>query len=234
MISPSNFGCEQARELLDDFRRNSIEPHLRVMLTEHLESCSECAAELQSRERLAKILADCLPAENQPDFSKLPSAVRLAIESGAGGSASRERKNARRLSLMLACAAVAVVGIAIMQTHIAPPEAGVSVASAPVVVSAPAADAAATDGQAMKMRPTGATPAVISERKLSREAAASATAPAAPQMRTSAVGRNYRMAGFSAPATTVVADEETSAARTLSGVAPVTSDTATSGGQTSR
>lgn len=114
MISSKNFDCAQVMDLLDDYRRNSIDPHLRVLIAEHLSSCEACAAELQMRETMADAMQTTLPQSGAPKH--LPSAVRRTIASQpstqrAGGRSSQ------LLPWMLAAAVVITVGVAMLQVR---------------------------------------------------------------------------------------------------------------------
>lgn len=112
MISSHNFDCGDVKELLDDFRRNEIEPHLRVLISEHLESCDACATELRTREAIAEAMRNALPPVDIPNH--LPSNVRRAIASQRTPQ-SANRRNAQLLPLMLAAAVVVTAGIAMLQ-----------------------------------------------------------------------------------------------------------------------
>ena len=117
MLTPFNFTCQDALEHLDDYRRNSIEPHLRVMLSEHLATCEGCAGELQFRDSMARHLQMALPHESPTP--QLPVSVKRAIRQMS--DPSRENRSSHMLPWMLTAALVIGIGVAALQMRSTPP-----------------------------------------------------------------------------------------------------------------
>lgn len=118
MIAPRDFDCAHVVDLLDDYRRNEIEPHLRVLISEHLAGCEACTNELRTREAVANAMQMALPGSAPPKH--LPSSVRRAIASQQKPS-SAGNKSARLLPWMLAAAVLVTIGIATLQVQTATP-----------------------------------------------------------------------------------------------------------------
>lgn len=111
MLTPENFTCDNAMELLDDFRRGTLDPYMLVLVGEHLKQCDNCAEELRLRNATAEWLTQSLPLATAP--KALPATVRHAIDTAAPGAAGR--KPGRLLPLMLSAAAVITIMVAILQ-----------------------------------------------------------------------------------------------------------------------
>lgn len=117
MIDPSNVGCDNIIELLDDYRRGKLEPHLRVLVSEHLQQCDACAAELRLRDSIASHLVSALP--DATATTALPPSVSHAINQMSAGVTTR--KSPQLLPLMLGIAVIITIGVAMVQLRSAEP-----------------------------------------------------------------------------------------------------------------
>lgn len=111
MLTPDNFTCDKALELLDEYRRGALDPFLLVLVGEHLQQCESCSEELRLREAMADVLTRSLPAAEPP--KTLPAAVRHAVDNLSPATAGR--KPARMLPFMLSAAVVITIAVAVVQ-----------------------------------------------------------------------------------------------------------------------
>ncbi len=128
MITPHNIDCQDVLDLLDDYRRQNLEPHLRVLVGEHVEKCDQCGEELRLREALAPLLSQSIAEHADTHPGDLPPRVKAAI------SAMTPQAGERRSHLpwMLTAAAAVLILVATLQTQYLQP-----LAEPAKIVSAP-------------------------------------------------------------------------------------------------
>lgn len=114
MINPSNVECDDIIEWLDDYRRHKLEPHLRVIVSEHLAQCDHCTEELRLRDSLGTHLASSLADQPAAPSVLTPRVLHAIATTNPGANA---RKSPQMLPWMLTGAAVVLISVAVLQTE---------------------------------------------------------------------------------------------------------------------
>lgn len=129
MITPHNIDCQDVLDLLDDYRRLKLEPHLRVLIGEHVASCEHCGEELRLREALAIQLSQSISEHANSHPGDLPPRVKAAISAMTPQAGERR---SHLLPWMLTAAAAVLIIVATLQTqYIQPLADSAEIASAP-------------------------------------------------------------------------------------------------------
>ena len=104
--------CARIRAYLDSYLNNELLVETTHEVLKHLESCKECAAELQARERVKGLLQKAFRQDEAPDY--LSDRIRREIRKPAPDS--------RRWWMLAAAAAMALfIGVwGVIQWHSAP------------------------------------------------------------------------------------------------------------------